>query len=235
MATLRDLAADPDEALLARFYDDMLVPYFSEGERVQLSALQGGLLAEPRDTDAVVAVDDDGAVVGGAVGEWDGDADVYLLSYLAVRADLRSQGLGAQLMDHVRGWWEARGAGVALAEVDDPRHHEVSDYGDPAARLRFYERVGARVLGVPYTQPEVRAGSGRVPGMLLISFVVSNEALDGYGLRADVLRRFLGNYLMFSEGATPETVEAAVDGLMPELAGRTAAIPILPMASYAEI
>jgi GNAT superfamily N-acetyltransferase len=235
MVTLRDLAIDPDDELLRRFHSEVLVPYFSPGELVPVSVLEAGLRSEPRDTDVVVAIDDDGAVVGGAVGDWDGGSGVYLLSYLAVRATLRSRGLGTLLMDTVRAWWEARGAAVAVAEVDDPRHHDASDYGDPVARLRFYERIGADVLAVPYTQPEVRAGSGRVPGMLLITFLVSPDARDGDGMRSDVLRRFLANYLSLSEGVAPENLDSEVDALVPALKQREASVRILPMARYIDI
>lgn len=232
-----DLGEAPDDALLTRFYEQVLLPSFSPGELVPLDALQGGLAIEPRDTDVVVAVDGDGSVVGGAVGDWDGDAGVYLLSYLAVRPTDRSQGVGAQLMDRVRSWWEARGADVVVAEVDDPRHHEVSAYGDPVARLRFYERLGARVLGVRYTQPEVHQGAGRVPGMLLITFPAGPDAGAepiADALPIEILRRFLGNYLALAEDIAGDQLEAAVDDLVPGLQG-LATVPILPMARYVEI
>jgi GNAT superfamily N-acetyltransferase len=234
VVTLRDLGETPDDTALAAFYRDVLVPSFPPDELVALSALQEGLQAERRDTDVVVAVDDDGAVMGGAVGDWDPDSGVYLLSYLAVRPANRSGGLGTLLMSHVQAWWERRGATLALAEVDDPRHHDVSEYGDPVARLRFYDRVGAQVLGVSYSQPEVRAGSGRVHGMLLITFLVGPEARDGDGLRAEVLRRFLANYLVISEGATAEAVDAEVEALVPALKGCDV-VAILPTERYVEI
>jgi GNAT superfamily N-acetyltransferase len=234
VVTLRDLGQVPDDAALDQFYRDVLVPSFSPDELVALSALQEGLQAERRDTDVVVAVDDEGAVMGGAVGDWDPDSGVYLLSYLAVRPDNRSGGLGTLLMGHVRAWWEQRGASVALAEVDDPRHHAVSEHGDPVARLRFYDRIGAQVLGVSYSQPEVRAGSGRVPGMLLLAFLVKPEARRGDGLRAEVLHRFLANYLALSEGVAAELVDAEVDALVPALKGCDI-VAILPMERYVEI
>jgi GNAT superfamily N-acetyltransferase len=232
---LRDLGTSFDRALLEELYAAVLAAYFAPGELVPLDALAEGLQADPRETDVVVAIDDDGTVIGGAVGDWDGDSGVYLLSYLAVRSTLRSRGLGTTLMEHVRSWWEDRGADLVLAEVDDPRHHEVSEYGDPAARLRFYERIGARVLDVPYTQPEVRPGSGRVPGMLLISFVVQGPARQDDGLSVEVLTRFLANYLELSEGVPAEQLEEEVHVLVPALRDRTNAVAILPMQRYIEI
>ena len=230
---LRELRDPSDEQLLGRFYDEILVPYFSPGELVPLDALQRALGPEPCDTEIVVA-NDNGAVIGGAVGDWDADSRVYLLSYLAVRSSERSRGVGTLLMGHVRSWWEARGASVVLAEVDDPRHHAVSDYGDPDARLRFYDRLGARLLAISYTQPEVRSGTGRMPGMLLITFQVRAEARAGDAMRVDVLRRFLANYLVLCEGTVADQVDAAVNSLAPALT-KLSTIPILPMSDYHDI
>jgi len=230
---LRDLNEPPDEDLLRKLYDDVLVRSFAPRELVPLSDLQDALHTENSDTEIVVAIDEDGGVVGGAIGDWDPDSSVYLLSYLAVRSTDRSKGVGTLLMDRVRSWWGARQASAVLAEVDDPRQHEISDYGDPEARLRFYERLGAQVLGVPYTQPEVRAGSGRVHGMLLIVFFVAPDARVGDGLRADVLHRFLANYLVLSEGVSPDNVDAEVGSLVPAM--NRDAIRILPMSHYVDI
>src|SRR5690606_22793856 len=41
-------------------------------------------------------------------------------------------------------------------------------HGDPAARVRFYARRGARVLDLPYVQAPIRAGAEPVPGRLLL-------------------------------------------------------------------
>ena len=231
---LRDLRGSGDVELLRRLYDRVLVPYFAAAELVPLSELHGALLSEPSDTDIAVAVDDEGAVIGGAVGDWDPESGVYLLSYLAVRATARSRGVGTLLMDRVRSWWEARDARVALAEVDDPRYHEVSEYGDPHARLRFYERLGAQVLGVPYTQPEVHPGRGRVHGMLLVTLLVRPDARVGDGMRVDVLRRFLANYLVLSERVLADEVDAEITSLVPGIDDRPA-VPILPMSRYVDV
>src|SRR5262249_44360932 len=117
---------------------------------------------------------------------------------------------------------------------DDPRHHATSDRGDPVARLRFYGRVGAQVLGVHYSQPEVREGAGRVHGMLLITFLAKQEALSGDHLRADVLRRFLANYLIVAEGLADAPATAEVNFLVPELEDSDA-VAISPLERYGEI
>jgi hypothetical protein len=49
-------------------------------------------------------------------------------------------------------------------EVEDPRYAQSNPaLGDPQARVRFYERLGARALPVPYFQPAFGLAGQRVP------------------------------------------------------------------------
>jgi GNAT superfamily N-acetyltransferase len=222
-----------DGAVLQRLYDDVLMPSFAPSELVPAPTLRDTLATQPDALHVAVAVEEDGSVIGGAVADWDPGSSVFLLSYMAVRADRRGLGIGNLLMDRVRSWWEARDAAVALAEVEDPRHHEPSEHGDPVARLRFYEREGARVVALPYIQPEVRPGAGRVSGMLLITFHIAPQARVGDGLSSEVLRSFLRDYLVDAEGITPAAADADLDALYPGL--RSTAVPILDMDRFSDI
>jgi GNAT superfamily N-acetyltransferase len=122
------------------------------------------------------------------LGEWFQDRRVLLLTYLAVEPARRDQGLGEYLMSDVLASWY-RGAGaLTLAEVEDPRFHSAHpDRGDPEARLRFYERLGADLLPLSYFQPSLRPASPRVPGMLLLR-------LAGRVDPPELLRSFLAEY-----------------------------------------
>lgn len=226
-----DLAAG-DRASLDRLYHEVLVPSFAPNELVLATTLHDSL-AEPSAAHVAVAVDETGSIVGGAVADWHAASGVFLLSYMAVRADCRGLGIGNLLMERVRSWWEARDAAVALAEVEDPRHHKPSEHGDPVARLRFYRRAGARVLALPYTQPEVRPNAGRVGGMLLIVFHIAPHVRVADGLSSDVLRSFLGDYLVDAEGLTPSAATAELDSLYPGL--RDPVVPVLDIASYSDV
>jgi len=118
---------------------------------------------------------------------------VLLLSYVAVEPAARGAGIGAALVGEVLEDW-ADGA-VVVAEVAHPRWHPGdADTGDGASRLRFYGRLGARLLPAPYVQPSLRPGLPRVPGLLLIR-------LDAGGpVPPEPLELFLEEYYSACEG-----------------------------------
>lgn len=204
---LRELDAD----LLARTYDELLVPSFPAEELLTFADLQELYLIPDEPEPSVVVLRDDEPVAV-MLGEWFADRRVLLLAYVAVAPNNRRGGVGAQLVGEVlRGWADARPGAVVLAEVEDPRwHREDPVKGDPVARLRFYGRLGARLLPLPYTQPSLRPGLGRVPGLLLLRLDHGGPAPPG------LLRTFLTEYFVGCEG--PGAVaEPAVDALLREV------------------
>lgn len=64
--------------------------------------------------------------------------------------------------------WSSGEAQIVLGEVHDPRVWQETAEERPEPRLRFYERSGARLLGVPWLQPSVWKGGERVADMLLL-------------------------------------------------------------------
>ncbi|WP_240958147.1 N-acetyltransferase [Streptomyces barkulensis] len=192
--------ADGDP-LLETLYDDLLVPSFPPDELETLEWVRGGLAGGGVAVSAVL--DDAGVPEAVAVGEWDAAGRVLLLSYLTVRPRSRSGGLGGLLMGVVAGAWQERFRPLlTLAEVEHPLAHEADgERGDPAARLRFYARHGARALDIPYFQPALRPGAERVHGMLLL---VLARASGTEGERPDTVdpgpvRSFLEDYLLSGE------------------------------------
>jgi GNAT superfamily N-acetyltransferase len=184
---LRDLAAKPDLELLRRAYADILVPSFPPD---QLEDIE--VLIESSTTLVGVALHD-GAPVGVIVADpFDG---VLLLSYLAVRPGTRGGGIGGALVGRLLpAWRERSGADVTLAEVEDPRLHPAGEFGDPAARLRFYQRAGFGMLPVPFAQPRLRPDAFREPGMLLA--VQPGDA----AVPKDLVKSFLIEYYESAEG-----------------------------------
>lgn len=85
-------------------------------------------------------------------------AGFWLLDYLAVAANLRSQGMGARMFE--ASWAQARalGAEPCLIEIDQPGA-AVSPGNDPVARAAFYARLGCKSLqGLTYILPLDVAG-----------------------------------------------------------------------------
>ncbi|MET8040067.1 GNAT family N-acetyltransferase [Micromonospora sp. NPDC005215] len=184
---LRDLNDQPDLDLLRRAYDDILVPSFPAHQLDDLEVLAGS-----SETFVGVAVHD-AAPVGVIVAEPIGG--VLLLSYLAVRPGTRSGGIGGLLVGRLLpAWRERSGADVVLAEVEDPRLHPAGEFGDPAARLRFYQRAGFGMLPVPFAQPRLRPDALREPGMLL-----AVQPCDA-AVPKDLVTSFLVEYFESAEG-----------------------------------
>lgn len=197
-----------DPAELALLHAAVLAPSFPpdelEGVDGMTTALRRGTLV------AAAARDDEGGVRGLATGSWSARTRVLLLSYLAVAPGVRGGGVGGTLLDAaLTTWVERLEPLVVLAEVEDPdaaTGHGVEEHGDPVARLRFYRRHGARPLPLPYTQPALRPGAQRVPGMLLLALRVDPDlvAPDGsWRLPTAALRGFLEQYYAGTEGGPP--------------------------------
>jgi GNAT superfamily N-acetyltransferase len=188
--------------VIETFYHQILEPSFPADELIDLDELQE--IADRDSASVWLAEDEDGTILGGAVGEWDESARVVLLGYLAVRLGSRGGGIGGPLyLAALESWRERFKPCLVLAEIDDPAVRSGSDdYGDPAARLRFYRKRGSKILDFPYFQPALEPGADRVSGLLLIALHADPEFAgdDDNTIDAGILRRFLENYQIQYEG-----------------------------------
>jgi GNAT superfamily N-acetyltransferase len=194
---IRELG-DHDVELVERLYAEVLTPAFPPDE------LEDPWWREPEGKAAhapmvtIAALTPDRQVVGGIVGEWHPDPMVLVIAYLAVRDDTRGRGVGTALMEAAaHGWYRRFKPVVVLGELEDPRHHSGGEQ-DPALRLRFYARLGAKVLAVPYFQPRLRPAGRRVPHLLLGVF--ETRPPDASAVDATVLTQFLDEYVLACEG-----------------------------------
>jgi GNAT superfamily N-acetyltransferase len=203
--TLLDLNDAYDPVVFGEFYDRVLRVSLPPSELEPEPVLQARV-REGTQTLATVVLSAEGRVGGGVVGEWYAGSRCLLVGYLAVHPRLRGQGIGSALIrDVVIGCWAQRGPELILGEIDDPRVASPDAGGDPIARLRFFGRLSALLLRLPYLQPEVRSGEGRVR-MLLIALQAAPSALaaSGDAVRGQVVKAFLEEYFTDAEG----TVEA---------------------------
>ncbi|WP_328719124.1 GNAT family N-acetyltransferase [Streptomyces sp. NBC_00247] len=213
--------------LVGVIYDEILHGAFIPDELISCDRLRAIL----RDGLGVLTavVDGEGRPLAAAVGEWDPGSRVLLLSYVAVRRESRSGGLGRLLMDEVRGAWQQRfRPEMTLAEIEHPAAHSGDEErGDAAARVRFYERLGARALDLPYFQPALRPGAERVYGMLLIALppLPGGGGPDGPVDSAPV-RAFLTAYFVESEGAVGTDPASARLWRAVDQAGGIALLPL---------
>ena len=129
------------------------------------------------------------------------------------------------------------GVSLAVGEVHDPRRWSETGGEDPVSRLRFYERLGARVLDVPFVQPALDSRRARIEGFLLLAMYAGPEAVvstgDGESVRADLVGRFVRHYYEVAEGVR-EPRDPQLVRLLGAIEGRPA-IRLLPLAEYERI
>lgn len=150
-------------------YREILAPTFPPDELVT----EEDFVAQLTDGSLLMHVETgpDGQPVALAVAERF-PGDVLLLSWLAVHPQARAGGLGRRTLTHALDRWQAElEPRMVLGEVEHPLSipaHE--DHGDPAARLRFYQRFGVRALPVAHVQPALRPGCAPVDKLMLCIF-----------------------------------------------------------------
>ena len=191
---------DADEPTVADFYRTVLGPNFRPDELISEEELIRGVREGVTRASAACAAD--GTILGGAVGDWFGRSRVQLLSYIAVRPGLRGQGIGSTLLtEAVRAWTAEFEPLLIVGEVEDPRYHHDTEFGDVSARVRLYERFGARALPLPYAQPALKPNGRRVPHLMLMVFTAEASAYlsDGH-VDGDIVERFLREYFEAYEG-----------------------------------
>ena len=178
--------------VLLRFYDRLLAPTFRPAELMTYDELARAVDAD--ETHGLVALEAHDPVAGIVTEEYV-DGQVLLVAYLVVAEVLRSRGIGAELLRQAAGERNR----LVLAEIDDPRFHPVDPlHGDPAARVKFYDRVGSRLLPIPYTQPSLREGSPRAENLLLVTIPSAEPTTDD--LDGRLVARFLDEYYTVCEG-----------------------------------
>ncbi len=187
--------------LVRSLHRDVLTPSFPPAELVDEASFLADHAAGRLRSLGVV---EDGRVVAGVVGSWFPDARVLLVLYLAIAPGRRGGGVGGRLVATALASWRTLEPLLVVGEVEHPDHHTGSEaHGDPVARLRFYARLGARVLALPSFQPGDGPGGRRVPALLLVSFPLGATPAPGHepdAVPAAPLRAFLEKYLRDSEG-----------------------------------
>lgn len=230
---VRDLHRDDDPKFLDRFYGEVLAASFRPEELDTLESIADGLRGRDERVVLVsVALGPSRQVLGGLVAERHRDSEVLLVGYLAVRPDQRGRGIGSALMRRARAQWSAdENIRLALGEVHDPRRWEGVDPDDPMARLRFFARLDALLLDVPFIQPALHPGGRRVPGFLLLAFYVdaslSVNRGGQQGIPAQVLSRFVRDYYEHVEKAKPP-YDPELSSLLDRIEG-TKTVPLLPL------
>jgi GNAT superfamily N-acetyltransferase len=221
---------DVDRRVLVQFYHDVLGPAFPREELIGLDTFVKDYQTADSVHHGTLALRDDQAV-GGALGEYQPNSRLMLLSYLAIREDLRGSGLGSALLDNVLpAWRDALTPTATIAEVEDPRFHRSGPYGDPAARLRFYERLGAQLLPMWYFQPALHPDLPRVRGMFLICL-----DRDANGVSSAALSSFMDDYVGRCEGPAARDSDPEYRQFRDQLTAWPKNVPLWPISASGDM
>jgi len=209
-------------------YRDLLEPSFPPTELDTFQGIQTRYLTG--DSPGIIALLDD-TPMAVAFGDYHEPSDLLLLSYLAVRPKQRGTGFGAAILRRAVDDWNERYNPMAIvAEVEDPRFHTSVKHGDPAARLRFYDRAGAFVLPFQYFQPAVSEGMPRVRGMLLICLRPRINAIP-----TKSIVRFLDDYVTSCEGDDVRERDAEYLAMRNQVLSLGQEAPLWPLQRFQEI
>jgi GNAT superfamily N-acetyltransferase len=121
------------------------------------------------------------------------NAPLAFLEYIAVDEAFQAQGIGSGLCEFMVDTFREKGRAVVW-EIEPPSF-DISD--DSNRRLRFYERLGAKIiaLSVPYAMPDYELRTGKVPLLLMQVPLASQPG------RAEVTKIISGIY----QAAYPES------------------------------
>lgn len=196
------IAVITSEAVLRDVYDRVLAPTFPPVELGSYASFEASW--KTGEHLAWAAIDDSGNVQGAVVCSRYPESRAALLVYLALAPGQRGGGVGGRLYDEAVTAMMASGdIDLMLAEFEHPAVHRGSeDTGDPVARLRFYDRKGARGLALPYFQPAID-GQERVPGFIL-GVLAERTTDDGRTVDGAGVRAFLLENLRLNEGDVGE-------------------------------
>lgn len=145
--------------------DDLLLPWFDLYETsfpfserllisTQMKILKAKANGEAQHQHLYAALDQNGEFVGLVEYEIVPDVPAAFLWYMAVKPDLRGQGLGTQMYRMLVDRLVPQQVGTLVFEVEIPEHAGSEDSRRLAERrLAFYEKNGARLLeGIHYMQ-----------------------------------------------------------------------------------
>ena len=207
-----DLRTVHDEVLLRQFHQQLYLPAFPRTQRERASIWRELLWgSDPHvELHCVLAgfnlrSAQRREVIGGHLFEFYPTVRCGLLTYLVVERHHRRLGLGSFLLRlglralH-RPCGRRRMVRAVFAEIEDPRKTaRGSRLIDPWRRVDFFCRAGARILDVPYVQPELSPGAGRARDLMLLAIEPSHAS----HLPSNVVREFLRDYYLALGVAAP--------------------------------
>ncbi len=170
--------------LLARAYKDIYEPAFPiAGERESIESWVMNYANPIKNSEIVIilageALDTRRAVLKGmSVGYYYPSGDAGLMAYVAIAPEYRNEGLGRVMVEARKQALLAtakkygKQLGGVFLECNDPaKVAPEQDSFDPTARIKIFEKWGAAVIPVDYTQPALAVGDEKADFLKLLAY-----------------------------------------------------------------
>ena len=193
---IREIAAIPEDLAdqMRCLYERSFHPEETRDWAGMTESLGGDSLGRTRMTLATR----DHAIMGLSIFRYHPDQEFGYLWYLCVDESTRGTGIGGKLfratVDALTAVARENGRRIKgmMFEISrlDSQSHPV--YGDPHRRLRFYERLGARmIMGYDYRQPPIPPYPDEVPLELMFRPIDLPESACAQDELATLVRNFL--------------------------------------------
>lgn len=138
MITLREM----EEAEIERLYALRMQRDFPSSELKHLSSI---LALHRQEVYDVLGAYQDGTRIAYALVYCPRQSDVFLLDYLAVEPEMRSRGIGSEVLGLLREYYQGR-ADALVIECERPK--TAPDESTARKRIRFYQQAGAQLTTV---------------------------------------------------------------------------------------
>lgn len=182
MLTLREVQSESDPALaewLAMYERSFLREVRMPREAIAAQVSAAARVTPEGDVLHVAAALDGDAVVGGAMFTFLSRSNLGFLSYIFIGPETRGRGVGEWVYRQLAGMLgmdaTARGQslqGIILEVEREDLAATVRERGERVRRLRFFARVGARIVtGIDYLQPPLHPEAEPVPLYLMFDAV----------------------------------------------------------------
>ena len=136
---------------------------------------------------------------GGMVVEYYFSSNAVLITYIAVGSDNRKKGEASlllkqgvsEILDIIEEAVDKKPAAVFF-EVNNPNKINADqDSINPWGRLRFFEKLGAKLIDIPYVQPSLGGNRNRVANLFLCCLPI-NDASSA--ISSETITRFLFSF-----------------------------------------
>jgi len=207
---LVDLREHHLELLLRKFYEHLYLPAFPIANEREHPGIWAGLLRMEKPVPPTPILHcfllghnlkrpEYADIIGGTLLEYYQESNCGLLTYLVVSPRYRGNGLARLLLRRAFLTLEQDASNMGkkleavFGEANNPTVFSSNeDSMSPNERLRILSHLGAKILDLPYVQPELVGGEGRARNMLLLSF--RHKGIEEKSISRCVIECFLNEF-----------------------------------------